>query len=142
MELDTALGLIAEVLVVRDTRITAWSGSRRLRTPGQPRAVLNPTYIATHSRTRVALVLRDLPGVAARSSRSRRRALRADHAGTFGYALCDLWVHPADEVSASLAPLRKRAARERVPVTDLERVTSDSLPKGTPRWFGALVIRS
>ncbi|GAB2475653.1 hypothetical protein GCM10027063_15630 [Promicromonospora xylanilytica] len=132
---------IAEVLVVRDTRITSWSGARRLRAPGQPRSVLNPTYIAGHSRTRIALVLRDLPDVATRSSRSQRRALRADHTGAYGYALCDLWVHSADEVSTSLASLQKRATRERVPVTNLERVTSDSMPEGTPRWFSALFVR-
>ncbi|MDA3648839.1 hypothetical protein LZ318_06115 [Saccharopolyspora indica] len=125
---------IAEVLVVRDARITSWSGPRELRAPGQPRSVLNPTYIAAHSRTRMALVLRDLPDVAARS-------LRADRTSTYGYALCDLWVHSAEQVSASLASLKAGAKRERVPVTELERVAAGSMPEGTPRWFSALFAR-
>ncbi|MEU0269618.1 hypothetical protein [Nocardioides sp. NPDC006303] len=131
---------ITEVLVVRDTRITAWVGSREFRAPGQSSQVVNPTYVAEHSRTRVALALHDLTEVFARCTASQRRALWADHTFTYGYALCDLWIHSEDLVSTNLAPLRTGARKNRIPVTDLKRGVR-GFPDGTPRWFSAWVTR-
>ncbi|MER7077455.1 hypothetical protein SAMN02982929_06528 [Saccharopolyspora kobensis] len=69
--------------------------------------------------------------------RRSRRALRADRTAAYGYALCDLWVHSEERVSASLTVLRASAER----VTELERVAGRSMPEGTPRWFSALFAR-
>ncbi|MFI2105619.1 hypothetical protein ACH436_20160 [Isoptericola sp. NPDC019693] len=113
---------VVGVLVVQDVRIGAWT-SRREGPAFPTRFVLHPTYVPTHSRTRVALELDDLAGVAARAARSQRRALYADGDLASGYALADLWTHPADRVDEILAPLEAAARVARVPVRRLERVT-------------------
>lgn len=120
---------MVRVLVVQDVRITGWKSRRE--GPAYPsRTALHPTYVPGHSRTRVALVLHDLPGVAARATRSQRRALYADGGFASGYALADLWAHPTDRVEAILAPLEAGARAARVPVRHLERVTDPSRLRG------------
>ncbi|MFC7876326.1 hypothetical protein [Isoptericola sp. NPDC057391] len=117
---------VADVLVVEDVQITSWK-SRRERTGfHQPPFVLHPTYVPGHSRTRVALVLHDLPVVAARATRSQRRGLHADGDFASGYALADLWTHPTDRVEATLTALEAGARAARVPVRHLERVADPS----------------
>lgn len=117
---------IAEVLVVRDERITDYIGSRKKRFVTEPRAAISPTYFPGHSRTRLALVLHDLPGIATRAPRSA--PLYADHTKSVGYALCDLWTYSREEVDDMIALLHPIARRQRVRVTELQRaVGTDAL---------------
>lgn len=110
---------IAEVLVVRDGRLTGYAEARKERLPGEPRIAINLTYIPEHSRTRIALVLHDLPGIAARAPRSA--PLYADHTTSYGYALCDLWTYPRDRVQDAIDAARRDANRMGVRVTELQR---------------------
>lgn len=142
---------IAEVLVVDDQRVSSHVEDRpystpRLsraapRTPRIPPIVVNLTFTAAHSRTRVALVLHDLPGVAARATAAQRQGLHVDHDGTYGYALCDLWVHPATEVRASLEQLAAGAEAAQVPVTGLLRTATPMTSQMIPRWITRLWAR-
>ncbi|MDQ0613449.1 hypothetical protein QF046_001090 [Microbacterium sp. W4I4] len=111
---------IAEVLVVRDERMTEYIGRRRNRFVAEPRGAINPTYFPGHSRTRLALVLHDLPGIVARAPRSA--PLYADHTNSHGYALCDLWTYPREEVDDMINAIRPTARRAHVRVTELHRV--------------------
>ena len=113
---------IARVLVVQDVRITGWN-SRREGLASPTRSALHPTYVPGHSRTRVALELDDLPVVAARATRSQRRAVFADGDFASGYVLADLWIHPTERVEEILDPLGAGARAAGVPVRHLERVT-------------------
>lgn len=113
---------IVRVLVVQDVRITGWQ-SRREGLAYPTRSAFHPTYVPGHSRTRVALELDDLPVVAARATRSQRRALYADGDLASGYVLADLWIHPTDRVEEILDPLEAGARAAGVPVRHLERVT-------------------
>ena len=112
---------IADVLVVADRRITALLGSGLLSSS----LAINMTFVPGHSRTRVALVLREPAVVAARATRAQRRALYADGDLASGYARADLWIHPADDVTTVVAALEKSAATAGVPVEHLERSTYD-----------------
>lgn len=118
---------ISAVLVVHDQRVTA-DVERRGTTAGGllPPFVLRPTFVRGHSRTRVALVLRDVRDVAARATGPQRRGLLVDDAVTHGYALCDLWVHPTDAVAEALAALAAGARRARVPVSIVDREVTES----------------
>lgn len=128
---------VAEVLIVEDVRASSRTAERSYRGLRLPHTVVNLTYLAAHSRTRVALLLRDLPGVAARATRSQRRGLRADARSTHGYALCDLWVHPEGKVQASLTQLVAGAEVAHVPVTELRRARAGSVPQLLPSSFAA-----
>src|SRR5690606_32286825 len=71
---------IAEVLVVRDLRIGAAVSRNELEALGGPGITLHPTFVAAHSRIRLALVLHDLGAVADRAVQvapPRHRSLRA-----------------------------------------------------------------
>lgn len=118
---------ISAVLVVHDQRVTA-DVERRGRTAGGllPPFVLRPTFVRGHSRTRVALVLRDVRDVAARATVPQRRGLLVDDGVTHGYALCDLWVYPTDRVTEALAALAAGARRARVPVSIVDREIAES----------------
>jgi len=111
---------IAEVLVVRDERMTSYIGSRKNRFVIEPRVAISPTYFPGHSRTRLALVLHDLPGIVARAPRSA--PLYADQSKSYGYALCDLWTYSREEVDDVIDAMRPIARRAHVRVTELQRV--------------------
>lgn len=132
---------IAEVLIVRDTRMGSVLAQRPVRMVGQSRAGINLTYLEAHSRIRVALVLRDLPDVAARAALGgppQHRSLRADSSFNYGYALCDLWVHPHAAVGAALSTMTSAANRRGIPVTEIARTHDFSHLENGPGWYGLL----
>ena len=133
---------IAEVLVVRDLRIGAAVARNELEALGGPGITLHPTFVAAHSRTRLALVLHDLGAVADRAVQvapPRHRSLRADRSGDYGYALCDLWTCSPDVVAEALAPVAAAAATRGIPVTVLERRVERRDPSIAPGWLGVLL---
>lgn len=131
---------IAEIMVIQDTRAGAVFGQRQERAVIQPRAVINLTFFPRHSRTRIAVVPDDFPGLLARSGQSR--SLHADHARDYGYALDDLWLHEPEKVDEVCADLTRVARRTRITLTHHERGTSmkDYL-EGSPGWLGGLFTR-
>lgn len=125
---------IAEVLIIRDIRLGQWN-EKEQEFDRPPRFSMSLRYIAKHSRTHIALVLRDFPEVADRATRAfdpQWRALRADPARSYGYAFCDLWTHSPAAVRVSLASLKAGAVSNRIPVTALKR-TSDGLNPKKPK---------
>ncbi|MEY8656733.1 hypothetical protein [Brachybacterium paraconglomeratum] len=133
---------IAEVLVVRDLRIGAAVSRNELEALGGPGITLHPTFVAAHSRIRLALVLHDLGAVADRAVQvapPRHRSLRADRSGDYGYALCDLWTHAPDVVAEALVPVAAAAATRGIPVTVLERRVERRHPSIAPGWLGVLL---
>ena len=127
---------------MRDTRMGSVLAQRPVRMVGQSRAGINLTYLEAHSRIRVALVLRDLPDVAARAALGdppRRRSLRADSSFNYGYALCDLWVHPHAAVGAALSTMTSAANRRGIPVTEIARTPRLQPPGERPGLVRAAV---
>lgn len=135
---------LEEILVVRDRRMTDTVEPRRDWIPGMTRVVVNPTFIAHHSRTRIALIPWDMPEVAQRAigdGPARCRALRVDRGLGTGYLLCDLWTHSPDAVRQVIGGLQKRCSRLGVRVIEVERGAWKDGSWGASETLGALTGR-